>query len=196
MKVELIPVVEVDTRIEAVAFASATPFSPGLPFYRTTDLTPSAVLALTKAHLQSYFAGTSTLEEQLSLYGGYVLRIDGQNALFPQCCGQLADIIYWKHVAKCGTDAYYEGHPAPVATFTPDEVILHCHNEHEAFYPNTAPEIRLNRQALAAAYDKAVQELGILAAPITQVGKELGLPVEDLAQMLIFHNPEMPDERP
>ncbi|RYU82856.1 hypothetical protein [Hymenobacter persicinus] len=176
--------------------APLVPFVPGLGFYRAIDIELGNLAKLTVDHLQGYFDGTWALEDTCAFFGGYVLRLDGQNVLFPQCCGQLNDIIYWKHIAKYGRAAYYQGHPAPSVTFTPDEVVFDCREKDEGFQPETLPEIRVSRPALFEAYDKAVQELSVFAHRLQQVQQNQQLAVGDIANLLIYQNGEFPDEQP
>ena len=196
MTAELIPVIEADLRQQEVSAAldSVTPFAPGMPFYRTSALDIPTLEILTKAHLQGYFDGEWQLEETCTFFGGYVLRIDGQNALFPQCCGELGDIIYWKHLACYGRAAYHNGHPRPNVVFTNREAIFDCRDDFEEFRPATLAEIRVNRTALVGAYEQAVQELAVLARHIELVQQTLQLPVESLSELLIYRNAELPDE--
>lgn len=196
MKAELIPVIEVDIRHPEVAeaLASIPPFAATTPFYRISDIPLGAIKALAKAHLQGYFDGKWTIDEQCSFFGGYVLRIDGQNALFPQCCGELSDIIYWKHLAKYNRNAYYNGHPAPEVTFTNDEVIFDCRNDYEEFRPFTLLEIRVAKSALLAAYNQALLELEVFARQLEQAQYDVPLPVERIAHVLIYRNAELSEQ--
>lgn len=173
------------------------PFAPGLPFYRAADLGAGNLQTLLTDHLAGYCSGKWALTETCTLFGGYVLRLEGQNALFPQCCGELSDIIYWKRLAQ-GQHAPNQGHPAPAVSFTPDAVILRCDTRDgdETFVPATAPEIRVSRTALAAAYQRVLPELAVFARNLEQTRQALNLPLGDLSNLLIFRNAEMPDEQP
>jgi hypothetical protein len=116
--------------------------------------------------------------------------------LFPQCCGELNDIIYWKHLAKYGREAYYHGHPAPRVTFTATEVVFDCREQDEGFQPDTLPEIIVCKQALSEAYDRALLELAAFAEHLRQVQQELGLRINDIDNLLIFRNPDLANELP
>ncbi|MBO0356356.1 hypothetical protein J0X19_00225 [Hymenobacter sp. BT186] len=196
MKAELIPVIEVDLRHPEVAeaLASISPFAVNTPFYRITDIPLGAIKALAKAHLQGYFDGERIIEEQCSFFGGYVLRIDGQNTLFPQCCGELSDIVYWKHVAKYNRGAYCNGHPAPEVLFTTDMVLFDCRVDYEEFRPYTPLEIQVAKSALSAAYDQALLELEVFARQLEQIQLELPTPVESIAHVLIYRNAELSEQ--
>ena len=195
MEVELIPVIEVDTRHqEAIeAFASIPPFAANTPFYRIAGIPLSAIETLVKVHLRGYFDGKWAIEEQCGFFGGYVLCLDGQNVLFPQCCGELSDILYWKHLAKYSRSAYYNGHPVPEVTFTNDEVVFDCRNDYEEFRPFAPLEIRVAKSALSAAYDQALGELEVFARQLEQVQYDLPLPVENIAHVLICRNSDLSD---
>ncbi|GAA4380573.1 hypothetical protein [Hymenobacter koreensis] len=191
MHVQLIPVLEVSHPSPALV-----PFAPGLPFYRAATMELNHLKKVVADHLQGYIKGEYGADGIGSLWGGYVLRIDNTNVLFPQCCGELSDIIFWKHVALKNQNAYYNGHPGPVASFSEHEVILHCTDSYESFVPDTAAVTRVPKTALAAAYTQAVQELEVLERLITQIGQHLAMPINNLAHLLIYRNAEMPAELP
>ncbi|MCR5889366.1 hypothetical protein LRS06_16645 [Hymenobacter sp. J193] len=172
------------------------PFTPGLFFYRASDITLGNLRKLTASHLEGYFAGDYDLLGLCSFFGGYVLRVDDHNALFPQCCGELSDIIYWKYLAKYGRPAYYQGHPAPQVSFTAEEVVFTCLDDDKPFGMPTQPKIRVNKLALSAAYDQALLELAVFARKVEQVQQELNLPVDNIAHLLVYRNVELPGEQP
>ena len=58
-------------------------------------------------------AGKYEREQASALFGGYVLRIDGHDKYFPQCCGDLSDIHYWEKLTN-GKDGFYEYILTPV----------------------------------------------------------------------------------
>ncbi|GAB2955774.1 hypothetical protein GCM10027048_22200 [Hymenobacter coalescens] len=82
------------------------PYAPGLHFYRAVDIGQGNLQKVLADHLAGCFSGEWLLAETPSLYGGYVLRLDGRNALFPQCCGELSDIIYWKRLTQAREALY------------------------------------------------------------------------------------------
>ncbi|NVO86202.1 hypothetical protein [Hymenobacter terrestris] len=198
MHVELVPVIEVNIQEEEVAQAlrKISPIAPGTYFYRISDLDSAILIVLAKSHLKGYFNGMWTLEEVYPFFGGYVLRINDQNTLFPQCCGELSDIIYWKHLAIYARSAYYHGHPEPSIRFTNTEVIFTCQDESEEFQPTTPVEIRVAKPALADAYTRVLVELVSFARKLDLVQQALQLPVESISGLLIYHNAELPGESP
>ncbi|RSK43466.1 hypothetical protein [Hymenobacter perfusus] len=198
MKVELIPVIEVDLRHQDLvkSLASVVPLSSEAFLYRASDLAVESLKILSRIHLQGYFDGEWTLDEQCTFFGGYVLRLAGHDTLFPQCCGELSDIIYWKNVAKYGRSVYYHGHPHPEIYFTDDSVVFNCQNDYEEFRPSAPLEVSVPKIPLSAAYDTAVLELALVAHRLRSIADEACLPADDIAHLLIYRNTELPTFAP
>lgn len=70
------------------------PYLAGSSFYRMTDVTNDNLIKLTKDHTEDLRNGKYSREQASVLSGGYVLHIEIQDVFFPQCCGDLSDIIY------------------------------------------------------------------------------------------------------
>lgn len=63
------------------------------------------------------------------LFGGYALY-EGKELLFtPQCCGDMSDIHWWKHICYKKEQVFYNGHPSPILTFSADTVSFDCKEE-------------------------------------------------------------------
>ncbi|AHJ97178.1 hypothetical protein Hsw_1583 [Hymenobacter swuensis DY53] len=198
MEVELIPVIEVNTRYQDLveSLASVVPLSPKTFLYRASDLSTESLKILSKIHIQGYLDGEWTLDEQCTFFGGYILRIAGHDTLFPQCCGEPSDIIYWKNIAKYGRAVYYHGHPYPEIYFTDDYVVFNCRDEYEEFRPAAPIEVSVPKIPLSAAYDTAVQELALVAHRLRSIADEVCLPVGDIANLLLYRNTELPTFAP
>ncbi len=44
---------------------------------------------------------------------GYVLKVNGKDVYFPQCCGDLSDIRYWEQLVTGDSPIQGNGHPLP-----------------------------------------------------------------------------------
>jgi hypothetical protein len=194
MEVELIPVVAVDPQHQDLmeSLASVVPLASDTYLYRANDLTLESLKILSRTHLQGYFDGEWTLEQQCTFFGGYILRLAGQDTLFPQCCGEFSDIIYWKNIAKYGRSVYYHGHPHPEIYFTDDSVVFNCQDDYEEFRPSAPAQVSVPKIALSAAYDAAVQELALVAHRLRSIADAVRLPVDDIAHLLLYRNTELP----
>jgi hypothetical protein len=90
-----------------------TPYLKGSSFYQLSDITDTNLTKLTVDHTQAMRDGKYEISHDISaFFGGYVLQVNGKDKFFPQCCGELSDIIYWDRISN-RQSSYYEGHPAP-----------------------------------------------------------------------------------
>lgn len=166
------------------------PYLPGGRFYRLAAVTDRNLAKLVTDHTADFRAGMWTREEACGLFGGYVLRLGEENIFFPQCCGQLSDIVYWERLAA-GTASYCEGHPAPGVHFTADTVVLDfavraCDEPFQP--PPPALSIALSRPALQLAVAQAHRELTPFAQRLRAVNEAAGLGVEAIDKLLIWDN--------
>jgi hypothetical protein len=112
------------------------PYLKGSSFYKLTDISYSNLIKLTKDHTEEMRIGKYSREQACAFFGGYVLKVDGQDKYFPQCCGELSDIIYWERLAK-GQPSYYEGHPEPGIEFKSNFIVFDFSgDEDEPFQPH------------------------------------------------------------
>jgi hypothetical protein len=159
------------------------PLAGGLPFFRVTDIPAGNLRKLVGDHLQHYLTGEWTWEETCPFFGGYVLRIDGKDKLFPQCCGDLSDIGYWKRIAN-GTEVPWEGHPQPTVVFGEGTIRFICKDEWEAFYPDTEEVIEVDAKELRSAVSNAVLELCQFEATLRSINQEMR--IVGIEKLLIY----------
>jgi hypothetical protein len=166
------------------------PYLPGSTFIKPCDISDNNLIKLVKDHTEDYRKGEYGRQEASALYGGYVLRINGEDMFFPQCCGDLADIEYWDRLSK-GRQSYYEGHPAPQVEINKDSVILDFSvDEFEEPFQPTPSETRLgiNLQALKTAVEKAKTELEEFAIRLNKINQNEDLKIQNIAGLLIWEN--------
>ena len=128
MTVELIPVIEIGYHHPAVETPQSSPYwehpeiwqayfnecykESGLPypvvpytngsgFSRLTDVSNTNLIKIIDDHFEGVINGEWTEEDTIALYGGYVLKVDGQDQLFPQGSLQERD--------RCRQEERYEG---------------------------------------------------------------------------------------
>lgn len=133
------------------------------------------------------FEGEDTTE-LAEFYGGFVLKVDGVNVFYPQCCGSLTDLEFWKDLAH-GKEAQYLGHPEPGITFNEDSVTLTFApgEEDEPFIPYTKfASITLPLAELHSAVEEAVTRLEAFAERIDTMAKELNIEIPDFGKTLVF----------
>ncbi len=100
------------------------PYLAGSSFYRLFEITANNLNKLVIDHTLEIRNGKYEREQTSALFGGYVLRIDGQDKYFPQCCGDLSDIHYWDKLSN-GKDGFYAGHPKPQVKIDAEKVTLY-----------------------------------------------------------------------
>ncbi|RYZ36398.1 MAG: hypothetical protein EOP49_32625, partial [Sphingobacteriales bacterium] len=129
------------------------PWLGGTSFYDLAEIAEPNLERLVLVHTKGLRTGEYTLDQCCGLSGGFVLQVDGIDKFFPQCCGELSDIIYWERLSE-GVESYCEGHPAPYVFVQGDQVKMDFTVEEsdESFQP-TPPEtiLLLDRKALAGA---------------------------------------------
>jgi hypothetical protein len=137
-----------------------------------TDISDDNLKKLTVDH-------TQLKEQSCAFFGGFVLRIDGQDKLFPQCCGLLADINFWDRISK-GQNSYYEGHPAPQISFQNNSLTfdLTTNEFDEHFQPTpTTPIFIVDRTELMNAVEKTKEELKVFGERLQRINDELNLDI-------------------
>lgn len=167
------------------------PYLPGSSFYRLLAITDSSLAKLAKDHTAELRAGSLDREQACAFFGGYVLRVGEENIFFPQCCGQLSDIVYWERLAA-GTASYYEGHPAPGLRFTEDTVVLDFTGggefEEDFCPPPPVPVVEISRAAMQLAVAQAKQELSFFAHRLRKLNEAAGLGVQAIDKLLIWND--------
>lgn len=218
MKIELIPVLEIgysDPEIEApdlhpywehpkewaaywrknlknVGFEDEfKPYALGSAYYDPKFITERSLTRIACDHTEEFRDGEYERDEISCFYGGYVLRVNGEDKFFPQCCSDLGDIRFWESIAQ-GQDSYNEGHPAPELIFGRDEITLDftVADYDEAFVP-PPPEtiLKIDRKILQLAVEEAQSELMVLARRLIRINQREGWGIERIDDLLIWENP-------
>lgn len=166
------------------------PYLAGSSFYRLSEITDDNLSKLVIDHTQEMREGKYQREQASPLFGGYVLRIDGEDKYFPQCCGDLSDINYWEKLAN-RKDGFYAGHPQPQVKINANNIILDFSvgefDEH--FVPTPKDTIAsLDIFFLKNAIDVAKQELKIFALRLEKINRDNNLTIDKISNLLIWNN--------
>lgn len=162
------------------------PYIKGGPFYEPKSISNNN---LEKIILE--VSKSIDIDDNNCLFGGYVLKIDNKNVFFPQCCGDLSDIVYWDRIAN-KKNAYHEGHPSPRYKFRFNKVIFNftVKDLDEQFEPKPPENIlKIDLNELKKAVNEAKKELHKLHKRIFHINMELNLNIDDLENILITNNP-------
>lgn len=116
--------------------------------------------------------GDIKIEESCALFGGFILQIGGENYLYPQCCGTLADLNNWIQVEGLEEDEVIylsEGHPS--AGIKTDNHWAHfdCVSDEEDFFPETRPNFKVDKQKLFTAIYEAQNQIDDFVTKLDRV---------------------------
>lgn len=217
MKIELIPVIEITYFNSGIApsigpnwehlqewddYAKLQLKKAGFPdpfqhyekgnwFYQPEKITPANLKKLIVDWFEDY-DGTN-LDDILPFYGGYILRVNNKDIYFPQCCGDLGDIVYWKKIITSGKNAYYNGHPAPILSFTNTEITFTFDETDEQFAPPVPKGITLPINLLKDALEVTLLKLKEFEKNILAIKDEIKIDLKgaDLSYILIHRNFEI-----
>lgn len=122
--------------------------------------------------------------------GGYILTVDGQEKLYPQCCGDLRDIYSWENllIASNGFD-FWIGHPSPSIISTETSIIFDLKNSNvnESYVPAlTDYYFGVDKSSLQQAINQAKEELNVLAEKIQEINIKEKLNVNEIGKLFIF----------
>lgn len=167
------------------------PYLAGASFYRLSDITDSNLTKLTIDHTQGFREGEYEREQCCTFWGGYVLRIDGQDKYFPQCCGGLADIKYWENLASGKEDAYYEGHPAPLVRIEDKQITLDFRvDELDGDFVPTPKDslVQFDIASLAKAIAAVKEDLKVFEKRLEKINHQEQLNIDNIGGLLIWDN--------
>jgi hypothetical protein len=166
------------------------PYLAGSSFFRISDISNENLKKIVIDHTQELRNNEYDREQACSFFGGYVLKVNGLDKYYPQCCGELSDIAYWINLSK-GQFSYYEGHPAPQISFDKDFIMLDFSvNQHDERFEPTPPELKLKieKLALRKAIENVVIELHSFGDRLKKINEDCGLNIKDIDKLLIWDN--------
>ena len=167
------------------------PYLAGSSFYRLADITDSNLTKLVIDHTQDLRDGKFEREQACALFGGYVLRVDGQDKYFPQCCGDLADIQYWENLAHGKAKGFYAGHPEPQVKIQGDKITLDFTvGEFDEHFAPTPSEniIHFAIQSLKKAIETVKTELDTFEQRLEKINQDEKLNIDNIGGLLIWDN--------
>ena len=167
------------------------PYLAGSSFYRLSEITDNNLKKLVTDHTQELRDGKYESEQASALFGGYVLRIDGQDKYFPQCCGDLADLQYWKNLASGKEKGFYAGHPEPEVKIQGDKItfdfIVGELDEHFAPTPNENI-VHFDIPSLRKAIEIVKTELDKFEHRLEKINQDEELNIDNIGGLLIWDN--------
>lgn len=164
------------------------PYLEGSGLYRPKYLTDNNLIKIVEDHMSLFESGEIGEDRISPLFGGYVLKIEGKDLLFPQCCSDLGDWVYWNSIVEKQDSINFSGHPSPVLEFNADRVIFNCKDEYESFVPITDGQISVDLNSLKIAYNNMMSELEEFAIRVSELSGKFRFKTESkpLEEILIF----------
>lgn len=164
------------------------PYLDGAGFILLAEISEDNLTKLVMHHTQELREGEYRRDDVSTLFGGYVLRVDGQDKYFPQCCGALGDIAYWESMSN-GIGEYCEGHPAPLLTFDEDLITLDFSVREcdESFQPPLKEtQLTIHRSMLKLAVTKVKDELHKFEQRLVQINLTHQFNIENIGNLLLY----------
>ncbi|WP_300671060.1 hypothetical protein [Soonwooa sp.] len=168
-----------------------TPYLVGSSFYEINKINQSDLLKLILLEIEKQ----QTEEEKeicdlvCSFEGGYILKIEGENILFPQCCSNLADIQEWENLTTSETISFYSGHPSPQISKMENSLLFDFENTetNESFCPPILhSSVVILISDLKDAVATAKTELKTFSQKLELVNDENNLNIKNIAKILIY----------
>ncbi len=167
------------------------PYLAGSSFYKLSDITDNNLTKIVLDHTQEFIAGVYERDQVSAFFGGYVIRVDGEDKYFPQCCGDLADIRYWERLAYGDAKCIYTGHPGPEVNIQGDKITLDFSVDEmdEPFSPTPSELIlQLDLLALKLAIETVKPELVIFEQRLEKINQAQNLHIDNIGGLLIWDN--------
>jgi len=162
------------------------PISNGIYQYRLFDIDIEDLERVIDLHI-----GGTDINESCSLFGGYAVSRNGVIELFPQCCGLLEEIQFWKNILQDDFDDFYlmECHPSPLITKRNSEIIIHCKTGDETFISLTNnEEIRLDYNETKLAFIELINELTVFSAKLDSLSDKFN--TKNISNTILWGNRE------
>lgn len=183
MIVELIPVLDILPRDPEI---TAAPYLAGSNMYLLNDLSDKNLIRC----MQSATQMEDAVEKHYPICGGYILRIDGEDKFFPQCCGDLSDINYWQNLTIENL-VYAQGHPKPIVDFSNNNVCFDFTLEDEydeQFSPKPMDDhIVVSIPALKIAVDKVLPALEAFRQRLEHINITANLQIARVQDFIYSH---------
>jgi hypothetical protein len=217
MKIELVPVIEIFSnrhkvkssamfpywkypavwdKFHAAVYANAGfpdkmyPYAPGSALFRFRDISQANLTRLVKNYLERLLSFELSRGNFTPFFGGYILKVNNKNVLYPQCCGNLSDIHYWEVLLHKPEEASWEAHPVPVAKEDAGAVVLRCSSKTEDFIPPAPGMLRLDKAELRLAIDRARRQLHEFCGRLQEINVKERLHLSGIDRLLVWGEAE------
>lgn len=166
------------------------PFESGGYLYELDKISDNNLKKVIEEHTKEFRIGAYERYETSPLLGGYVLQVDHKNLFYPQCCGDLGDIQFWRNISQ-GRESYYEGHPTPNLSFHFDKIVfdLNVEGHAEEFVPiPVLREFTIQKDELKKAVEETELKLETFGTRIAKINLQERLKINRIEDLLIWEN--------
>lgn len=167
-------------------FSEMTSYSRGSNLYELSKINGNDLLLQIRYRTDDW-----GLDEICPFDGGYILNVNDEDLLYPQCCSDLGDIESWILLANGDSRGFWQGHPWPIIEVKNNTIVfdLSVGKSDEHFVPIPLKEkFEIERASLKKAVDSLVKELELFAVKLNEINCAEKLGFENLAKMLISEN--------
>lgn len=167
-------------------FSNLTSYAKGSNLYELSNIDSNDILLQIRNRTEGW-----ELDEICPFDGGYILNVNGEDLLFPQCCSDLGDIESWMLLANGVSQGFWQGHPWPVIEVENNKIVfdLSVGEFDEDFVPIPLKEkFDLDKLALKKAVENLIIELNKFAVKLNNINDKEKLGFENLAKVLIWES--------
>lgn len=167
-------------------FSEIESYSKASSFYEVSKINENNLLLQIKYRTEGW-----DLDQICPFDGGYILNVDGEDLLYPQCCGDLGDIGSWIELSKGDSTLLWQGHPCPIIEVERNKILfdLTVDEFDEHFVPTRLIEkFEIDRASLEIAVDNLMKELDQFAVKLNDINNKEEMGFENLAKILIWEN--------
>ncbi|WP_435525879.1 hypothetical protein [Chryseobacterium indoltheticum] len=183
----------IQTNLEAGYSKDLRSYSKGSSLYQINDISDADLLKLIQKEIDAQQSDDNLgIEDLVSpFYGGYILKIDGTNKYFPQCCSDLGDIEEWNDLLDEEENNFYMGHPSPRIKKDQNTITFDFLNSE--IQENYSPPILVDylivdKEKLATAIQEAKKELDIFAKKLIKINESENLNIPNIEKILVYGN--------
>ncbi|WP_165020560.1 hypothetical protein [Dysgonomonas sp. ZJ279] len=165
------------------------PYSKGCSLYELAKITNRNLTKLVFDEIKDIDKDGNDMDCVGSLSGGYILNVDDEDILYPQCCGSLNDIKSWEELIGDEDLSFWIGHPSPSIIKNENSIVfdLEHSNVNENYVPNPNKFIvEVNKNSLTKAIDDAKLQLEIFSVQLLAINATNQWNISDIDKLLIY----------
>lgn len=164
-------------------------YVPGSALYELSGLSDGNLRKLVLDTTAEMIAENYDRDLVSAFSGGYILNVNDDDKLYPQCCSDLRLIYEWEALTEGEGNFFYNGHPSPVVIIEEQTITFNMDTQEkdEQFVPPPAEKLlSIDKAALLQAIRSVKAELVIFAERLKKINVEEGLNIPDIDKLLVW----------